>query len=141
MGRRPSTTRGLVGFSTELLDAELRRRERSTRTLRKRHARLIAAAKKLERQINAMSGSTMVRRGPGRPRGSTGRKRPRNESNLVEALAKVLDGKTMRVNEVTEAVQRAGYKTSAANFRTIVNQTLIKSDRFKRVGRGQYTAK
>ena len=43
--------------------------------------------------------------------------------------------------DVTEAVQRAGYKTSAANFRTIVNATLLKSPKFKKVARGQYTAK
>ena len=38
-----------------------------------------------------------------------------------------------------DAVQRNGYRTTSPNFRTIVNQTLIKhTDRFKRVSRGQY---
>ena len=71
----------------------------------------------------------------------TVRKRPKNDTNLVEALAKVLKGKTMGVTEVTAAVQVAGYKTSAANFRTIVNQALIRSELIKKVSRGQYTAK
>ena len=61
--------------------------------------------------------------------------------NLVEALQKTLKGKTMGVTEVTEAVQKNGYKTSAANFRTIVNQTLIKHPKtFKKIARGQYSA-
>lgn len=60
--------------------------------------------------------------------------------NLVEALVKVLTGRTMSVTEVTQAVQDAGYQTSSANFRTIVNQTLIKSKAFKKVSRGKYTA-
>ena len=61
--------------------------------------------------------------------------------SLVDALAKVLKGKTMGVAEAGEAVKRVGYKTNAANFRTMVNIALIKGGKFKRVDRGQYTAK
>jgi hypothetical protein len=47
----------------------------------------------------------------------------------------------MGVSEAADAVLKAGYQTNAANFRTIVNQTLIKNrSMFKKVGRGQYTA-
>jgi hypothetical protein len=146
MGRRPSTSRGLSGFSLDTLNAELRRRQRAVRTLQRRHANVMAKAARLEDQIRELGGDPFSsgragRRGPGRPRGSGGGRRPRNEKNLVEALAGVLSNKTMSVTDVAEAVQKAGYRTGAANFRTIVNQTLIKSDRFKRVGRGQYTAK
>src|SRR5690606_1740755 len=86
------------------------------------------------------------RRGPGRPpaaagvRKKTGRagRRPRNEANLVDSLRKVLDGKTMGVAEVAEAVQAAGYRTTSANFRTIVNQALITNPKvFRKVARGQ----
>lgn len=82
------------------------------------------------------------RRGPGRPPGSgAGRKRPDNAMTLNEALRKVLTGRTMGVTEMAEAVQKAGYKSNSAAFRTIVNQTLIKNPRlFKKVARGQYTA-
>ena len=31
------------------------------------------------------------------------------------------------------------YRTSAANFHTIINQTLLKDARFKKARRGQYT--
>ena len=69
-------------------------------------------------------------------------RRPRNAGSLVESLKKLLTGKTMSVTEMADAVQKAGYKTSSPNFRTIVNQTLISNKRdFKRVARGQYTAK
>lgn len=47
----------------------------------------------------------------------------------------------MDVTSIAEQVQKAGYQTSSPNFRTIVNQALISSGRFKRVARGQYTAK
>lgn len=47
----------------------------------------------------------------------------------------------MSVTEVAEAVQRQGYKTTSPSFRTIVNQTLINSGKFRPVSRGQYTAK
>ena len=48
----------------------------------------------------------------------------------------------MSVIEVAEAVLKSGYKSNAANFTSVVNLTLLKrKDLFKRVGRGQYTAK
>lgn len=79
-------------------------------------------------------------RGPSKPRGS--RKRHKNDSNLVEALQAVLKGTTMGVSEVAQAVQDAGYKTTSPNFRTIVNQTLIKHpDVFTKKSRGKYTAR
>jgi len=54
----------------------------------------------------------------------------------------VLRGKTLSVSEVSDAVQRAGYKTGSSNFRTIVNQSLLANpSKFKKVARGQYTAK
>lgn len=115
------------------LQAELRRREGLVNRLRRQHARLIERAAKIEQQIRELGGLTGDEEG--------GRVRPRNDSNLTEALVKVLTGKTMAVTEAAEAVQRAGYRTTSPNFRTIVNQTLLKQEYFKRVGRGQYTAK
>lgn len=75
--------------------------------------------------------------------GARGRRRARNQQSLAESLKELLTGTTMSVTEMADAVQKAGYKTkSAGNFRTIVNQTLIRDpSTFKRVGRGQYTAK
>ena len=142
--REGSAPRGLAGLPRQVLEAELRRRERSVVALQRRRDRLMERVNRLDRQIQELGGSSFgggARGGRGGRRSDVGRLRPRNDMNLVEALAKVLSGKTMSVTEVTEAVQRAGYRTSSENFRTIVNQTLIKSDRFKKVSRGQYTAK
>ncbi|MEO1129607.1 MAG: hypothetical protein AAFX05_07870 [Planctomycetota bacterium] len=75
----------------------------------------------------------------GPSRGS--RKRPRNEQNLADALVDVLKHKTLGVTEAAAVVEEAGYQTTTPNSRTIVNQTLLKDKRFKRVARGQYTAR
>lgn len=115
------------------LQAELHRREKGIRKLERRRERLLDELAGIDVElaaVGALSASGGVRR------------RPRNEMNLVDSLAKVLKNKTMSVTEATEAVQKAGYMTTAANFRTIVNQALIREKKvFKKVARGQYTAK
>jgi hypothetical protein len=134
MANRSNGGKGkLVELSVLDLRRELVRRQRSVDSLARRRERLIAKVADIDAQIIEHGGS---------PRGGLAlRKRPKNEMNLVQALSKVLDGKTMSVTEVAEAVQEAGYKTTSPSFRTIVNQTLINSGKFKRVERGQYTAK
>jgi hypothetical protein len=122
-------------LSISELQAEIRRRERSTAKLVRRHARYVAKAKDLESEIYKLGGSLS-----GRVGGGTGT-RPKNEMTLVEALARVLKGKTLSVTDAAAAVQVAGYKTNSNNFRTQVNIALIKSGLFKRVGRGEYTTK
>ena len=115
------------------LQAELNRREKGIRKLERRREKLLAELASIDADlaaVGALSAAGGVRR------------RPRNEMNLVDSLAKVLDGKTMSVTEVTGEVQKAGYLTTAANFRTIVNQALIRENkRFKKVSRGKYTAR
>lgn len=142
MARQAGGGRTLSGYSVSVLETEIMRRQRKLDKLQRKYQRLMSAAGKIERQILAQGGDPgggSVRRG--RVGAIPGRRRARNDMNLVEALAKVLTGKTMGVTEVAEAVQRAGYKTTSDNFRTIVNQALIKSNLFKKVSRGQYTAK
>ncbi|MBY0310992.1 MAG: hypothetical protein K2W85_02880 [Phycisphaerales bacterium] len=125
----------LSGISVSDLRRELGRRQKRVGSLIKKRDRLMGKVRELDQAIAELGG---IARG-----GSfVGvRKRPKNDSNLVDALAKVLTGKTMSVTEVSEAVQKAGYMTTSPSFRTIVNQTLINSGKFKRVSRGQYTAK
>lgn len=121
------------------LQREIRRREKMVSGHLKK---LATKREKLREQLSEVE-AEMAKFGAvaGRVRAAGGRKRPRNDSNLADALAGVLKNATMSVTEVAEAVQRAGYQTTSPNFRTIVNQTLIKDTRFKRVGRGQYTVK
>ncbi|MBL8991650.1 MAG: hypothetical protein JNJ48_08740 [Phycisphaerae bacterium] len=116
---------GLSNLTVADLQRELTRRQRSTRTLIKQRARLQAKLDALDAKIRAAGVQTGGR--------------ARNSMSLAEALAKLLKGKTMRVNEAADAVRAAGYQSNAENFRTMVNLQLIKSGKFKRVGRGRYT--
>jgi hypothetical protein len=125
---------GLKSLSVTDLRRELMRRERTVGSMLRKREKLLAKLGALDAKIAEHGGS--VRAG-----GLAIRRRPKNDMNLVEALAKVLDSKTMSVTEVSQAVQDFGYKTTSPSFRTIVNQTLINSGKFKRVSRGQYTAK
>lgn len=69
--------------------------------------------------------------------------RARNQKPLPDVIEGVLkkSNKPMRVGEIVEGVQQSGYQSSSANFRGIVNQTLIKDDRFKSPSRGTYQLK
>ncbi len=123
----------LQTMSVSELHREISKRTRRVGGLMKRRDRLLSKIATIESQI---------REHGGHPRTGLGiRRRAKNEMTLVDALAKVLDGQTMSVTKVSSAVQDAGYKTTSPSFRTIVNQTLINSGKFKRVSRGQYTAK
>jgi hypothetical protein len=128
-------TSNLASLSFTDLQAELRRREKGSSTLLRKRERLLAKLHALDAQIGQLGVRVNGNGAVG------GRTRPRNEMNLVDALAKVLDGKSMSVTDVSEAVQKAGYQTTSPSFRTIVNQTLINSGKFKRVECGVYTAK
>jgi hypothetical protein len=134
--KKKSTARkssSLTSMPIAELQAELQRRERGIRKLERRRERLLKEMAQVDSELAAVGALS-----------ATGgiRRRPRNEMNLVDSLAKVLKGKTMSVTDVTRAVQQAGYMTTAANFRTIVNQALIREKKmFKKIARGQYTAK
>lgn len=137
---RPSA---LSSLSVEDIQRELKRRQRGAVKLHRKREKLLQKVAELEKQILAVGGSLSggiagVARGLG-----GGRKRAKNDSTLVEALAKVLKGKTMGVTEVASAVREAGYISNSPSFRTIVNQALINPKNkslFKKVARGQYTA-
>jgi septal ring factor EnvC (AmiA/AmiB activator) len=124
----------LNAVSVHELRRELARRQRDLTSLHRRRSSVMEKLKALDAQIASLGGS--IGTGP-----DGVRRRPRNEKNLVAALVEALTDKTMSVTEVAEDVQRRGYVTTSPSFRTIVNQTLINSGKFKRVGRGLYTAK
>jgi chorismate synthase len=123
----------LAKLSVADLNRELKRRRHGGQSLLRKRTKLMEKVHALDarlRELGMSAGGV-----------SSGGPRPRNESNLVEALSSVLKGKTMSVTEVSEAVQKSGYQTTSPNFRTIVNQALIVSGKFKKISRGQYTAK
>jgi hypothetical protein len=136
VARKPErAVRGLAGVSVGALHAELRRRERVVGKLERKRDKILSKLAAVEKQIAREGGALGARRGGGRRGGRRG------GPSLVEALRVLLTGKTMSVTEAAEEVQKAGYQTTSPNFRTMVNQSLLKKDIFKRTGRGMYTAK
>ena len=117
----------------ELQNMIKERRGQRSKLMRDRKA---AAAKleQIDRKIAALDGGEYAG-----PSGGTG-SRPRNAQPLPEVMASVMkkNGKPMKIADITEAVQKAGYQSSSPNFRGIINQTLIKEDRFKQESRGLY---
>lgn len=129
---------GLTSVTIAELHREISRRQKKVGTLLRRRDRLaanLAAVDTLIREHGGAERATAAPMSRGRGRG-----RARNKLSLAESLAKVLKGKTMSVIDAAAAVKKSGYRSGAANFRTMVNLQLIKSDKFKRMGRGQYTA-
>lgn len=120
------------------LQTEIARRKKSVSKLQRQRDRLVQKLAELDAHIAANGGASGAV--GGWTRSGAPRTRAHNEMNLLDALSKLLKGKTMSVTEAADAVQTAGYQTTSPNFRTIVNQTLLKKKYFKRVGRGMYTS-
>ena len=92
-----------------------------------------------QRQLDKLDDA--IRKLGGRVVNGNGR-RGRNEMSLVATLETVMaPGKAMSVGDIVEAVQRKGYRSGSANFRLIVNQTLIKEKQFASAARGVYQLK
>ncbi len=128
--------RTLTNMSTNDLHAELQRRERGAQRLATKREKLLAQVAEIDAELASYGYEAVGGKAP--PAAGVG---VRNSMNLVDALSTVLKNKTM-VSEAAEAVEKIGYRSSSANFRNIVNQTLLKhKGNFKKVGRGQYTAK
>lgn len=125
---------GLAAVSTAELAKEMSRRQREMSRLQRKRERLASQLQMLDAELQAVGALSAMSAGGGT------RVRPKNESSLADALVKVLKNKTMGVSEAAEAVRAAGYQSNSANFRTVVNQTLIKDDRFENVSRGKYRA-
>lgn len=115
------------------LERLLSRRMRQVKKLQRVRERLQKKIDAVDEQIAALGGS---------PNGHTGR-RPRNTISLDAAIHQVLEkaGKPMGVGDIAAQVERLGYRSNSANFRGIVNQTLIKDKRFGAVERGVYGIK
>lgn len=149
--RSGAATSALSAISTSVLQAEIAARRSRMGELRSMETELSQSLAAVQGEIAALNGVAAPAR-RGRPPGSknkanrgvpskTGRTRPKNKMNLEEALVKLLTGRTMAVKDIVGAVQKEiGYKTNAANFRTIVNQALTRSKAFKKISRGRYTA-
>jgi hypothetical protein len=97
----------------------------------------------IDRQIDRIGGGMNGLRGGGGVGGFTAGGRARNARSLLDTIEGVMrdNGKPMRVPEILDAVLATGYRSGSANFRGIINQTLIKDKRFGQVQRGIYELK
>lgn len=125
--------------------AELKKEiERRQKLLPKLIAQRDALAKQiaeLERMETALVGEPSVR-----SRATAGHRKlhrsASNKASLAEVLATFMKGREkVTVGEATEGAMAAGYRTTSRSFRSVVNQMLLKSPRFRSVGRGEFALK
>lgn len=132
MARPPS----LAKFSLFDLDHMLHSRQRDLKKLHRRRRELQKELDRFDRTIAAITGSN------GRiPRRAGGR--AHNERSLSDTIEQVLStsSEPMSIGDIVERVEASGYRSSSANFRTLVNVTLFKDERFENAGRGSYLLK
>jgi hypothetical protein len=113
------------------LERMLNERRSAIARLNKRWTKAQKKLDAIDREIAKLGGGSNAKGG-----------RVKNSQSLVSTLETVLKGKaSMSVGDIVDAVQARGYRSNSANFRGIVNQTLIKEPQFTSVGRGMYHLK
>jgi hypothetical protein len=107
--------------------------------------RLTRERDKVQKKLDTLNGRiSEISGGLGNgTRGGGGGTRARNAVNLPEVIHQVLTkaGAAMSVGDIMDKVRAGGYRSNSANFRGIVNQTLIKDKRFTNASRGMYQLK
>jgi len=133
---------GSGGYTIAQLEQMLDKCKNERQKLERERNKVARRLQQLDSRIQALGGNGSGRGGRGGAGGGAG-SRVRNEKSLIEMLEGVLgkSNKPMRVGDIADAVQSGGYRTNSANFRGIVNQTLIKDKRFTSAGRGLYQMK
>jgi hypothetical protein len=120
-----------VVWSIGDLERMLDERRSSLQKLAKQRTKVQKKLAVIDREISRLGGS-----------GGGGGGRVKNSMSLVATLGAVLKGKdSMQVGDIVDAVKSHGYRSNSANFRGIVNQTLIKESQFASAGRGLYRLK
>lgn len=147
---RPRGRRSRLATATVAeLQAEIERRQQTASVLSTQRDSLLAQIEQIDQELatygaprpRAMKARRTAIRGT-RKGSVNGRGRRGNKLSLVGVLQQVLKGSTLGVSEAASAAQKAGYKTTSPNFRTIVNAALLGNrSAFKKVARGQYTAR
>jgi hypothetical protein len=130
-------------FTIAQLESLLLGRRAELTRLERQRAGIAKKLNRIDARIAALGGNGR-RGGAGSGGGRmTAGGRVRNEKSLNDTIEQVLGkgGKAMGVGDIADAVQAAGYRSNSANFRSIVNQTLIKDKRFASSERGMYHLK
>jgi hypothetical protein len=135
---------GTGAYSIAQLEQMLNKCKSERQKLERERAKVLRRLQQLDSRIGALGGNGSGRGGRGGAGGGGGAgSRVRNEKSLTQMLEGVLgkSSKPMKVGDIANAVRSGGYRTNSANFRGIVNQTLIKDKRFTSAGRGLYQMK
>ena len=131
-------------YSIAQLEQMLNKCRGERQKLERERAKVARRLQQLDTRLDALGGGNGKGRGAGGGGGGGGTgSRVRNEKSLIEMIEGVLgkSAKPMKVGDIADAVKSGGYRTNSANFRGIVNQTLIKDKRFTSAGRGLYQMK
>ena len=126
------------------VDFTLAQLERLMQSRRGEMTRLTRQRDKLQKKLDALNDRISEISGGAAGGGNTGGGgRARNDVSLQDAIHQVLTKASgpMNVGDIMEKVRAAGYRSNSANFRGIVNQTLIKDKRFTSSARGVYQLK
>ena len=123
-----------AGLTISQLESILNGRRSELAKLQKQRGKIARKLAQLDSRIASLGGA--------RGLGGAG-SRVRNEKSLNDMIVAVLgkSGKAMGVGDIESAVRSGGYRSNSANFRGIVNQSLIKDKRFTSAGRGLYQLK
>jgi hypothetical protein len=135
-------TAAASGLSIAQLEKMLNVRKGEIQRLTRQRNKVARRLDAIDSRIRALGGNGHGGRGGGGGGGGAG-SRVRNEKSLIEMIEGVLgkSGKPMKVGDIADAVRAGGYRSNSANFRSIVNQTLIKEKKFGSAGRGLYQMK
>jgi hypothetical protein len=134
---------GTGAYSIAQLEQMLNKCKGERQKLERERNKVARRLQQLDSRIHALGGNGSGRGGRGGAGGGGAGSRVRNDKSLIEMIEGVLgkSNKPMKVGDIADAVQSGGYRTNSANFRGIVNQTLIKEKRFASAGRGLYQMK
>lgn len=128
---------GIETLSVAELERMLENRRAELTELTEKRERLAAELAECDRQIAEMNGGAVRGRGRGRGRRVVVRKRRpgrvRNQPPLKQFVADVLEKhkKGLSLDDLSERVLGAGYKTNSGKFKNTLYQTLYNSrDRF-----------
>jgi hypothetical protein len=122
------------------LEAVLDRRKREA--LQQERRELADRLAEVEREL-AELGAAPAKRGRKKKaakKKGRGRKGPRGGATLGNKLAQILGGAggPMKLVDIVQAVEKSDYSSKSKYLRSMINQTLSKDSRFKKVRRGTY---
>jgi hypothetical protein len=127
------------GLTISVLEQMLAKRRAELDKLTKERQRILKQLAAVDAQLREIGGSST-----GDDSNVTRSGRARNDKSLVMTLEEVLGKSTkpLSVGDIVQGVLDSGYHSTAANFRAMVNQTLIKErKRFASPQRALYTLK